>query len=124
MAVNGKTYNGSQMVPKSSRIQLRLEPDEDFAANLPSDARYSIGGVQVLAQLSLGPPTPINSINTGGQDATKPINVALGQGIRDARPGTKVYVKISDIARINFKNQRVVDGRFTEVERTLSLVVE
>ncbi|MDX2282921.1 MAG: GldM family protein [Bacteroidia bacterium] len=124
MAINGKTYNGSQMVPKSSRIQLRLEPDEDFAANLPADARYSIGGVQVLAQLSLGPPTPINSINTGGQDATKPINVALGQGIRDARPGTKVYVKISDIARLNFKNQRVVDGRFTEVERTLSLVVE
>ncbi|MDX1906910.1 MAG: GldM family protein [Bacteroidia bacterium] len=124
MAVNGKPYNGSAMVPKSSRVQVRIEPDADFASGLPEDANYGITSIEVLAQLSLGPPTPINRINSAGQDATKAIAVALGSRISEARAGTKVYVKLNDIYRVNFKKERIVDPRFSEVERTLSLVVE
>jgi gliding motility-associated protein GldM len=124
MAVNGKPYNGSQMVNRNSPIAVRVEPDPDFKANLPQDARYRISAIKVLAQLSLGPPTPINTINTAGQDATSPIRVALGSQIRDARPGTKVYIQLAEIQRVNFQNKTINDNRFTEVEKTLSLVVE
>ena len=124
MAVNGQTYNGSAMVPKTSRVALRLEPDDDFQSALPEDAKYGISSIDVLAQLSLGPPTTVNQVNTAGGDATKPIQVALGTKVRQARVGTKVYVRINDIYRVNFKNHRVPDRRFSEVERTLSLVVK
>lgn len=123
MAVNGKPYNGSTMVPKTSRIALRIEPDDDFRSALPEDAQYGITSVDVLAQLSLGPPTQVNQVNCAGQDATKSIEVALGTRVREARPGTKVYVRINEIYRVNFQKKRVPE-RFNEIERTLSLVVQ
>ncbi len=124
MAVNGRIYNGASMVPKSSRVAVRLEPDDDFQAALPKDAGYGIGSIEVLAQLSLGPPTRVNSIR-GSKDAVrKPIAVSLGNQVRQSSPGTKVYVRLNDIFRVNYKGKRIVDKRFNEVERTLSLVVK
>lgn len=124
MAVNGKTYNGSSMVPKTSRVALRLEPDDDFKSALPQDARYGITSIDVLAQLSLGPPTKVNGVNANGQDATKAISVSLGTKVRQARAGTKVYIRINQIYRKNFQGKSIPDKRFSEVERTLSLVVK
>ncbi|MEM7656207.1 MAG: hypothetical protein AAF399_08775, partial [Bacteroidota bacterium] len=124
MAVNGKLYNGSAMVPKTSRVAVRLNPDQDFKGALPEDAKYGITSIDVLAQLSLGPPTKVNSVR-GSKDAVgKPISVSLGTKVRqDARPGTKVYVKLNEIFRVNFQGKTVTDKRFSEIERTLSLVV-
>ncbi|MEO0895274.1 MAG: hypothetical protein AAFY71_02565 [Bacteroidota bacterium] len=124
MAVNGKIYNGASMVPKTSRVQVRLEPDADFKAALPKDARYGIGGIEVLAQLSLGPPAKVNTIRGQSDAVTKPVNVSLGTQVRQSRPGTKVYVRLNDIYRLNYQGKRIVDKRFNEVERTLSLVVK
>ncbi|MCI4671075.1 MAG: hypothetical protein MRZ79_23255 [Bacteroidia bacterium] len=124
MAVNGRIYNGASMVPKTSRVQVRLEPDADFKAALPNDAKYGIGGIEVLAQLSLGPPTRVNSIPGQKNAVTKPVSVSLGNKVRQSSPGTKVYVRLNDIYRVNFKGQKIVDKRFNEVERTLSLVVK
>lgn len=121
--INGQKSNGAP-VPKTSTIQIALIPDEDFKSSLPQDARYTISTIDVLAQLSLGPPQKVNSVNVGGQDATKPINVPLGTEVRQARPGTTVYIKINDIYRVNFRNERLADGRFTEIEKTLSIVVK
>ena len=112
------------MVPKTSRVAVRLEPDADFRAALPNDAKYGIGGIEVLAQLSLGPPTKVNSIRGSSNAVTKPISVSLGNKVRQASPGTKVYVRLNDIYRVNFKGQKIVDKRFNEIERTLSLVVK
>jgi gliding motility-associated protein GldM len=123
MAINGKTTGGSTPVSKNSRIQVRLVPDADFRANLPEDARYMISSIDVLAQLSLGPPTKVNSVNANGKDATKPINVSLGTQVRQARPGTKIYIRINDIYRRNFQNKRVKEN-FSEIERMLSIVVK
>ncbi|TAE52278.1 MAG: hypothetical protein EAZ89_08740 [Bacteroidetes bacterium] len=124
MAVNGQTYNGSKMVPKTSRVNVRLEPDADFKANMPLDAKYGISGVDVLAQLSLGPPTKVNSVAGGEASTASGIAVTLGTQVRDSRSGTKVYIRMNEIYRVNFKGARIPDTRFSEVERTLSLVVE
>jgi len=122
MRVNGKQVNGP--VPKTSRIQVRLQADQDFASALPADARYGIGSVEVKAQLSLGPPTTVNRVNTAGKDALKPINITMGTQVRQARAGTAVYIILNDIYRTNFQNKRIVDKRFSEVERTLQVVVK
>ncbi|MEL6697422.1 MAG: hypothetical protein AAFU33_15610 [Bacteroidota bacterium] len=124
MAVNGKIYNGASMVPKTSRVAVRIEPDADFKAALPKDARYGIRSIDVLAQLSLGPPAKVNAIRGSKNAVDKPIAVSLGTQVRQSRPGTKVYVRLNDIYRTNYKGQQIVDKRFTEVERTLSLVVK
>lgn len=123
MAVNGKRVSGATPVPKTSRVQIKLIPDADFAAGLPADARYGITGITVAAALSLGPPTTVNTINTNGRDATEPIQVSLGTRVRDARPGTKIFIRIEDVYRKNFQGKVINDPRFTEVERTLSIIV-
>ncbi|MEM7370525.1 MAG: hypothetical protein AAF587_18080 [Bacteroidota bacterium] len=125
MAVNNKSYNGSAMVPKTSRIAVRLVPDSDFKSALPEDAKYGITSIDVLAQLSLGPPTKVNSVRGAKDAVNKPVSVALGTKVRQsARPGTKVYVRLNEVFRVNFQGKRVTDDRFREIERTLSLVVK
>lgn len=120
--VNGQRVTGAP-VPKTSSVQVRLVPDEDFKSSLPADARYTISTIEVKAQLSLGPPQKVNEVNVGGADATRPIAVALGTRVRQARPGTTVYIVVNDIYRVNFANQRIKDTRFSEIEKTISLVV-
>lgn len=120
--VNGQRVTGAP-VPKTSSVQVRLVPDEDFKSSLPADARYTISTIEVKAQLSLGPPQKVNEVNVGGADATRPVAVALGTRVRQARPGTTVYIVVNDIYRVNFANQRIKDTRFSEIEKTISLVV-
>lgn len=120
--INGQRSTGAP-VPKTSNVQVALVPDEDFKTSLPQDSRYTISTIKVLAQLSLGPPQEVNTVNVNGADATRPINVPLGTEVRQSRPGTTVFIKITDIYRINFKNERIADPRFTELEKTLSFVV-
>lgn len=120
MMVNGKPYNGSSPIPKTSRILVKVKPDAEFRAALPNDARYGISTIDVLGQLSLGPPRNVGTVR-GGR-AEKGIRVSLPTEIRQARPGTKVYVRVNEVYRLNFRNQRKADGRFSELERTLSLV--
>ena len=125
MAVNGSIYNGSTMVSKTSRIAVRLEPDSDFKGALPEDAKYGITSIDVLAQLSLGPPTKVNSVRGSTDAVGSPVAVALGTQVRQsARPGTKIYIKINEVFRINFMGKKVPDTRFSEIERSLSLVVK
>jgi gliding motility-associated protein GldM len=124
MKINGKSTSGSTPVPKSSRVQVYLIPDAEFKAALPQDARYGITSIEVLAQLSLGPPSKIGGKNTAGQDATQPLTIPLGPQIKSASPGTKVYIRVDEVFRKNFRGQTIPDRRFSEVERTLSIVVQ
>ncbi|MDP5171932.1 MAG: hypothetical protein NWR72_16905 [Bacteroidia bacterium] len=121
--INGQKSTGAA-VPKTSNVQVILNPDEDFKSALPQDAGYAISSIDVLAQLSLGPPQTVNSINASGQDATRPIAVSLGTQVRQARPGTTVYIRINDIYRVNFQKKRIPDTRFTEIEKIISIVVK
>ena len=120
MLVNGKAYNGSSPIPKTSRILVKIKPDVEFRAALPNDARYGITTIDVLGQLSLGPPRKVGT-SRGGR-AEGGIKVSLPTEIRQARPGTKVYVRVNEVYRLNFRGQKKPDKRFSELERTLSLV--
>ncbi|MFK7973208.1 MAG: hypothetical protein AB8F95_22760 [Bacteroidia bacterium] len=122
MLVNGKKYNGASPVPKASRIKLQISSDPEFKAALPADAKYGVSGVKILAQLSLGPPKTVGTVG-GGRADQGGIKISMPTRVRQANPGTKVYVRIEGVYRQNYQNKRVSDNRFTEVERTLSLVV-
>jgi len=122
-AINGQRTDGSTPVPKGSRVQVRLVPDEDFKAALPRDARYGITGINVKAQLSLGPPQTVNTVG-GSSDATQPITVSLGSRVQQAPSNTKIYIEIEDIYRTNFQGKRIPDKRFYAAEKIRSFVVK
>lgn len=119
--INGKKTHGSSPIPKNSRIAIKIIPDPNFAAIMPKEANYSIRTIDVLAQLSLGPPTKINSVSVQGKSN---INVVLGTRVRQMRPGTKVLLRMNDIYRKNDMRKLVPDKRFSEVEKTISFTVK
>lgn len=121
LIANGKPYNGMPPISKSSRMAVRIIPDAGFASSFPEDARYGIGNIEVLAQLSLGPPTKVNAMNG---NSNKTIPVSLGSRVRQARPGTIVYIKLNDIYRLNYKNQKILDKRFNGINSVFSVVVK
>ncbi len=123
MSFNGKRTSGATPVSKYSRVQIKVVPDPEFKAALPDDAKYGVTSVDVLAGLSLGPPTKVNAVK-GGLCHSKPINVSLGAKVRSAPPNTKVYIRINEIYRKNFQNKNLPDKRFSEAERMLSIVVK
>ncbi len=120
MLVNGKVYNGSSPIPKTSRLLVRIVPDPEFRQFMPNDARYGITKISVLGQLSLGPPKNVGLIE-GGR-AEKGIKVSMPSPVRKARPGTKVYVRLEEIYRVNYRSKKIPETRFSEIERTLGLV--
>ena len=117
--INNRLYSGTTVIPNTSKIVVKIVPDADFKDFMPSDARYGIESIDVLAQLSLGPPTKVNSIN-GGDDE---VRIRLGPKIRQARPGTNVYIRLNGIYRINHKGEKVLDKRFSEANKILSIIV-
>ncbi len=120
--INGKITNGMAPVPKNSRFQIKIVPDKDFKALFPEEANYGISSVDVLAQFSLGPPTKVNSVN--GRNANNgDLRVTLGTQVRQARPGTKVFMKINEVYRLNSFKQRIIDKRFSEVDKVLAITV-
>jgi gliding motility-associated protein GldM len=121
MRINGKLYNGTSPIPATSRIQVSVKADPEFKAALPRDARYSVDQIEVLAALSLGPPTRVESAR-GSSNMEAGVPVRLGTRVRQAGRGTKVFVRIDKIYRVNYKGQKIEDKRISELERTLSFV--
>lgn len=121
MMVNGRPYNGTSPIPPTSRIQVSVKSDPEFKAALPRDARYSVDQIEVLAGLSLGPPTRVESAR-GSSDMENGVAVRLGTRVRQAGRGTKVYVRIDKIYRVNYRGEKIEDTRISELERTLSFV--
>lgn len=121
LMVNGRDFNGYGTINKNSRIQVGVVPDREFLMTLPEDARYEIGQVEVLLQQGLEPPKVVNVVNMQGRNAAQPQRVNLGSEVRQARPGSRVFVRIKNIYRKNYKGTRVPDDRFPEMERTISL---
>ena len=124
IGVNGKILQGPTPVRKGSRVQVTLIPDVDFKTALPSDARYQISKITVKAKLSLGAPRTVNSINSAGRDATRPITVPLGAQVNSAKSGTTVYIELEDIIRVNFQGKKIVDKRFLATEKLGTIVIE
>ncbi len=120
--VNGMEYNGLSPVSKRSNILVKLRPDADFMAALPRDARYEITKVDLLAQRSLGAPSKIGTFSGDGQDASKGISIPLGSRLGQDPPGTKIFISIDKVYRINFENKRE-EIRLSDLEKVVSFMI-
>jgi hypothetical protein len=66
--------------------------------------------VTVKAQIGLGTPKTIVSQNGTGKDGRVGVSLPLGVSLQNAAPGTKIFVEIDKVFRINFKNQKVEES--------------
>lgn len=123
LLINGKEYNGASPVNKKSKAKVRIRPDSDFRSALPRDARYMINKVDLLAQRSLGAPTKVKSISGGGKDAVAGITVPFARAFGKDVAGTKVYVKLDGIYRVNFQNKKVKE-RFGDRDLYIGAVIK
>lgn len=123
MLVNGQIYTGMAPISKKSNVLLRIKPDADFKTHFPTDSRYVIDQVDLLVQRSLGAPVKVGSFSGSGKDATIGIPVALGNKLKADPPGTKIYLKIGKVSRVNYQNM-VVEEAFSERELVLSAIIK
>jgi hypothetical protein len=121
--VNGKIYDGSTPIPKKSTLTVKIVPDKEFLEKLPADARYEIGTARVLVQRGLGVPKEVTNTNASGKDARTGISVPLGTSLQNDNAGTKIYVVVDKIYRVNFKSQKVEEN-FIETERMVGAVIQ
>ena len=120
LLVNGKEYNGATPISKKSSCKIMIKPDTDFKTALPKDARYVVTNVALLAQESLGAPTKKGSFGGGGGT----VKCSLGSKLRGTQPGTKIYFRIGDVKRKNFRNKVVNDVQFGERDLMIGAVVK
>ena len=121
--VNNKLYNGMSPISKKSNLRLRVVPNSDFKAMMPKDARYMLSNVKLLSQRSLGAPSQVGTFSGSGKDAAKGIPIALGNKLKQDAPGTKIYLKVDKIYRVNFKNQKIQE-KFNDAELAQGLIIK
>ena len=82
-------------IPGYARVKLVIEPDADFRARFPREARYIAKGVRFFAQLSLGSPTASPPFQS-----STPNEVSIPITVNAAR-GTQVFLKTGQLYRKN-----------------------
>ena len=118
--VNNRAYNGTGIVPKSSRFKVRLNPNQEFKRLLPNDAKYRISKIDVLLKDRMGPPRKVASFNVSGQNALNYIDIRMPAAVRQAPAGSKVFVQLEGVQRVNFQG-RGEDLNIGELERTIGV---
>lgn len=123
LIANGKPYDGTTPIPKKSNLSLKIVPDKEFMEKLPADARYEVGQVTVKVARGLGAPKTVLSQSGDGKDARVGISLALGVSLQNDDPGTKIYIEVDKILRVNFKNQKIEES-FGMTERIIGAVIQ
>ena len=118
--VNNRAYNGTGIVPKTSRFRVKLNPDPEFKRLLPKDARYRISKIDILLKDRIGPPRKVASVNVSGQNALNFIDIRMPAEVRQAPAGSKVFVQLDGIQRVNFQG-RAENLNIGELERTIGV---
>jgi len=121
--VNGVAYSSQMGVNKGSKMQLSIQPDNEFKSALPNDAKYAFDEVNIFKQSGLGPPSRVGGASLMGRDGVAGIEVPIPTEAF-ATPGAKVYVEFKDVYRKNFQGQSIVDKRFTPYEKTIVLITK
>ena len=106
MRVDGREVSGPTPMTRASRIEVRLEPDNEFKSQLPQDAKYGITRYTVKAQQGLGSPQTIHSGSISGE-ASAAKRISLGGRVSSLRPGTNIYIELEGIYRVNFQNKKI-----------------
>jgi hypothetical protein len=121
--VNDQLHNGFSLIPRTSRLLLKIIPDPEFLEAYPNDARYGFTTVDVMIQRDMGAPDVVKTVNGLTREAIKGIPIDLGPQVEQAFPGTTIYLRINEIFRKNFAGKNLSEKRFTESERIIGLVV-
>ena len=118
---NGKVWDGIKPWKKGSRIKIYVKPDKEFQRGLPMDARYIIKNAVVKVKKGLGAATPVKNLGSSG--INKPLSFSLATLTRGIPPGTKFYIQMDGIYRVNFAGKKIEEP-FSRRELTISGVVE
>ncbi|MGQ9863240.1 MAG: type IX secretion system motor protein PorM/GldM [Bacteroidia bacterium] len=105
--VDGQVYNGVSPVSPNANVKVKIVPDRDFATALPQDARYTLSKVEILVQKGLGGAQKVADIAQTKVAASPTLNVDLSDYSRGVPAGSKVYVRIGSVDRVNFQNKQV-----------------
>ncbi|MEM7656210.1 MAG: hypothetical protein AAF399_08790 [Bacteroidota bacterium] len=123
LIIGNRTYNGSAAIPAGSSLSLKIRPDREFQRQLPEEARYRVQAIEILLKDGLGAARVVSTLQVAGRNAMNGIQFRLPTEVRQARPGSRVFIRITDIARRNYRGQYFVDERFSERDLTLPLVI-
>ncbi|MEM6726465.1 MAG: hypothetical protein AAF598_20660 [Bacteroidota bacterium] len=123
LMVNGKEYNGLAPFSKKSRLTVKVVPDADFKNQFPQEAKYEISKINLLAARSLGAPTRVGSYSGAGKDATVGVVVALGSKLNSDVPGTKIYIDIEKVYRINGEGKKV-EEKYLDQELAIGAIIK
>ncbi len=120
---NGKKWDGEKAWKKGSRIKVQVIPDRDFRIGLPQDARYMIKGAVVKVKKGLGGAVPVKTLGNSKTSSKTSLSFSLASIMRGLPRGTKVYIQMEGVYRVNFAGKRIEEN-FTRRELTISGVVE
>lgn len=119
---SGTEYNGMSDLNRKQTVTVKLIPDADFRGALKKDARYVASTVTLKYKPGLGAARTIKSYS--GKDIQKGIKVNLNQGaLRQAPPGTKIFIEVEDVSRVNFQNKKI-DEAMPRVTRVIQGVIK
>jgi hypothetical protein len=108
--VGNEPYNGTSPVPRSATVRVRVEPDKDFAASLPEDARYVISKPEVKVVKGLAGAQSIGSLPDSKVATSPVVAIDLTDYGRGLQPGNVVYIQFGDVYRVNFQNKQVKES--------------
>jgi gliding motility-associated protein GldM len=121
--VDGKPYDGKSNVGKSQKITVMVEPDKDFAAALPEDARYQIKGIKLYYKSGLEDPKLIQTLKAS-EPAPKPkITFDIMRYVEKPERGAVFIWAVEAIERVNFMKQNVPEP-LKESNMTTKVTVE
>lgn len=123
LLVNGKEYDGISPIPKKSNLTVKVLADPNFENQFPQEAKYEISKIDLLAARSLGAPTKVGSFSGSGRDATAGISIVLGNKLNRDVPGTKIYIDIDKVYRINGEGKKVKE-RYPNRELAIGAIIK
>ncbi|MEL7531870.1 MAG: hypothetical protein AAFN10_11205 [Bacteroidota bacterium] len=121
--INNREYNGVSDIPAASRISVQLLADGEFKRILEKDARYGAQQIVVKLKDNLGPARVVNTIPINGLLSESAKRVILGTEASRARAGSKIFITIEGVYRLNYRGEKIPDKRLSELDRTVSFTV-
>lgn len=107
--VNGKEYASDTPISKRDTLTLVANPDPIFLGRFPQDARYKIQSVTLMHQ-NWCAGGKIGTYTSQPSDSANKITLKLPRVVRNGPSGSKYYLKVTAVHRLNFQNQLIPEG--------------
>ena len=105
--INGQRVSSSTSVAKGSQVFIKIVPDPLFALSMPQDAKYEIQTIQFYRQSGLNSPVSITQSVLSSRNATEAFSIPIPSEAFNGPSGSKIYMELVNIYRINFKGQKI-----------------